>query len=115
MVGGAAKAAALCLVLVLACGVSPEVECPAIAVSKEFEITVVDARTGEQLCDALVNRQGRDLDVDSGCTYKVTVNNAGGDTLIITHPGYRTRTIVLPKNECGSPYDPPSAVELTPE
>jgi hypothetical protein len=45
----------------------------------------------------------------------VTVDNAGDNTLTVTHAAYRARTIVLPTNECGVPFDFPSIVELTPE
>jgi hypothetical protein len=84
-------------------------------VARDFDVTVVDARTGDRICDAQVNGGGPNPGADGGCVYTVTADNAGHNTLTVTHTGYRTRTIVLPTNECGAPFEAPSTVELTPE
>ena len=73
-----------------------------------FEITVTDAKTGMQICDATVERGER-----SGCTYSVTVDD-NDNTFTVSRAGYVTLTIAVANVECHLTGVHPSTVELSP-
>jgi hypothetical protein len=90
--------------------------CPAVLIRYAATFSVVDDVTRRPICDATIDWFGKrsEANVGADCKYEIELDNLNLPAVTVSHKGYLSKTITLPRGkDCLSNFEQsPSEIAL---